>query len=68
MKKITEKEYEFTIEFELGVSGQSMDRVNITGLKKELKRLIQIHMEKQDNIVEWDFWNDEQKTDYEKID
>ena len=62
-----EKEYNFTIDFEIGISGECLGKLKLAELKKKLKKEIEDFFEKEANVSEYDIWQMESDTDYEEL-
>lgn len=62
-----EKEYEFSVDFEIGIMGESLGKVNLGELKKEINKLIETHLEKQENISTYDIWQFEINKEHDVI-
>ena len=60
-------ENEFTIDFEIGITGESLGRLKLKELKEKIEKDIKEFFEKESNVSQYDLWQFETSTEYEKL-
>jgi len=64
-----EKEYEFTFNLDIGLSGECMGKLKgLTELKAKIKKEVKAYLENHDAVASYDFFQIESDMDYEELD